>query len=414
MSDEYDTLVIGGGPAGLTIASLATKRVCLVEAESGLGGAHRVDRVGGLFAEHSPRVVHDSYVNLKAMLRRIGTSFERIFRAVDFSPVVIDSKGWHRWLSLRELAELSAAYLSLGSAQKRVSVAQFAAAKGFSERSKAYLDAVCRYSDGAGSDRYSLFEFLSGFDQHFFGRFYVPRVANDRGLFRIWGDHLKAKGVDLVLGDPVVAATGTTVTLASGRALTGKRLVWCVAPKTLGGFYPALAEYAAATRYEGYPSKCFHFDRPQKLAKGLRTDADGLVALNYGDLAGTEPHHIISCASTRKRPGWRSKRVPTPDMLKTVYGITDDPVAETVSEVVTEAFVAAAGAGPLPPDVLGVPGVYTVGAHNGNSTYAFTSMEAAVQNALAFLGRAVVPTPTTRGAVAKVLLGALALRVILF
>jgi hypothetical protein len=49
------------------------------------------------------------------------------------------------------------------------------------------------------------------------------------------------------------------------------------------------------------------------------------------------------------------------------------------------AYVRVAGTQPLAPRSTEMPGVYSVGAHNGRSPYAFTSIESAVGNADALL-----------------------------
>lgn len=47
---EYDFIVIGGGPSGLTVAHLLTKlnaKILVIEREKTLGGCHRVKYVEG-------------------------------------------------------------------------------------------------------------------------------------------------------------------------------------------------------------------------------------------------------------------------------------------------------------------------------------------------------------------------------
>lgn len=58
-----DYVVVGAGPAGLTIASLLCRHasVVIIESQGVIGGCHNVVRseTGGLFTEHSPRVYSD-------------------------------------------------------------------------------------------------------------------------------------------------------------------------------------------------------------------------------------------------------------------------------------------------------------------------------------------------------------------
>ena len=87
-------------------------------------------------------------------------------------------------------------------------MAEYCASKSFSATSCAYIDAVCRFSDGAGADRYSLWEFLSGFDQHI-RPFYIPKKSNDF-LFETWHAYLEKRGVDIFVDADVTRVSRTS------------------------------------------------------------------------------------------------------------------------------------------------------------------------------------------------------------
>jgi hypothetical protein len=127
-------------------------------------------------------------------------------------------------------------------------------------------------------------------------------------------------------------------------------------------------------------------------AKGHRLTPWGIVALQY-------PFDVVSAAASKMD-------VRSPVTGKTVKESSPDEVAKEIarqlgfSETVKyaysnspyqdQAFVATANAGYV--DFELTETLDTVGCHNGFSTYNFTSMEAAVQNALVYLGRS-TPTP---------------------
>ena len=59
---------------------------------------------------------------------------------------------------------------------------------GFSEEAIRFIDRLCRVSDGAGIEKYTLYQFLEAFDQSIFYKVYQPRKPNDdpEGLIGMW------------------------------------------------------------------------------------------------------------------------------------------------------------------------------------------------------------------------------------
>src|ERR1044071_7302045 len=82
MNYDYDYVIVGAGPSGLTLAwYLANygKKILLIEREKEIGGCHRVQRVNGLFTEHGPRIIVSNYFSLKDILKQIGLKFEDLY-----------------------------------------------------------------------------------------------------------------------------------------------------------------------------------------------------------------------------------------------------------------------------------------------------------------------------------------------
>ncbi len=70
-------------------------------------------------------------------------------------------------------------------------------------------DAI-RLTDGAGAERYTLFEFLSLADLHAFYPILQPTRPNDLGIIKLWEEALKKNGrVDLMLGTEVSSINQT-------------------------------------------------------------------------------------------------------------------------------------------------------------------------------------------------------------
>ena len=412
----YDTIIVGGGPVGLTLATYLTGKVLLIDHES-IGGCHKVRRQeNSLFAEHGPRVYCGAFVNFNRVLVDIGTSWDAIFKQIKFSPELIDGKIWAQTLSVLEILAVSYEYVMfvLGATHsKNVSVSQFCQQYNFSEASTTYLDAVCRFSDGAGADRYSLFEFLNGFDQHMLYSFYEPKNANDRVLFPIWKQHLETRGVTILEQTHVHEilhdrGNAVGVRLGSNKVIHGNRIILAMPPIStvplLRASYltePGFETYAKLTKYEPYWSVAFHYDTDAAVLDhvGMKSTPWGLV---YIEMPFTdEPFRIVSVAATK----WD---VPSPKTGKTLRTMQKErldgeiikeiqrqlPVSREPKAVVVprgvhrdHSFVAAANTSFMHPRLTCCKGLYSVGTHNGQSTYNFTSIESAVQNALSFCDR---------------------------
>ena len=92
---EYDYILIGGGPTGLTLAwylAQQKKKVLIIEKEKELGGCHRVQRIDGLFTEHGPRVYSDSYINFTNLLKEMDLDYNKIFTPYTFDLTNIGTK----------------------------------------------------------------------------------------------------------------------------------------------------------------------------------------------------------------------------------------------------------------------------------------------------------------------------------
>lgn len=211
--NKYDYLIVGAGPCGLTVAQILAhygKSVLVVEREHSVGGCHRVRRVDGLFTEHGPRIYISNAETFRNLLKQINLDFDSLFTEYDFNFTTVGGNSF-KILKAHEIAAMAGQYMRLlinPNHGRDISMLDMMEQNGFTDRTKHYFDNVCRLTDGAGADRYTLYEFLQAINQHISAKILQPKRPNDLALFKLWLDQLhKIKGsgrVDLLLDHQVV------------------------------------------------------------------------------------------------------------------------------------------------------------------------------------------------------------------
>jgi hypothetical protein len=67
--------------------------------------------------------------------------------------------------------------LTTGLYNKTKTVKEFVEARGFSKEAINYMDRLCRLTDGAGYDKYTMFKFLQLGNQNFFYKFVFALIV---------------------------------------------------------------------------------------------------------------------------------------------------------------------------------------------------------------------------------------------
>jgi len=421
---DYDYVIVGAGPAGLTFAHLAAKEgksVLILEKNSSVGGCHRVDRVNGLFSEHGPRVISGAYKNFKEILKEMTLNFRDLYKKYHFS---ISSIGGNVITQLKpyELLKFTGAFLRLTwnhEYGRNISMEQFTRINSFTKESKDYLDRLCRLTDGAGSDRYSLNEFLELINQQWIYSLYQPKEPNDTGLFRLWTNYLLATGkvtiklneyVENISKDPGgyfnVKSTSSSSWNSSWAA---RKVILAIPPVSLSYLVDGFSSYAEKSKYVQYISVSFHWNSKLTLPKvwGFPKTDYGLAFIVVSDYFFENPNTptVISTAVTLtdsisnvtgKTANECEFTELTQEMLRQLresFPNLPDPDAIVMSPSIKKvkgkwinedtAFVKAADVNYIPFEISSAfPGLYTLGTHNGYSKYKFTSLESAVSNAI--------------------------------
>lgn len=424
MGDLYDYVIVGAGPCGLTLAytlSFYKYRVVLIDKETTIGGCHRVNRVDGLFTEHGPRVYSDAYVNTIRLLKHMDLDFYDLF-----SPYDPDKWSFFRLKPL-ELFMCFFEYCKLLINQdygKDRSVDWLTSR--FSNDSKNFTDRLCRLTDGAGSDRYTLHQFLCLFDQNMLHGVYIPKEPNDVGLLKKW----RLNNTDLKLGNKIksIVVNGNRVdslTLYNDEIVKGKNFLFCIPPLSLielikdspvvnaFGDYSKLVKWSIGTGYNSYIPIVYHWDTLVDIPKKW-----GFPVSDWGIA-------FIIMSRYMKFNESRSKTVISTcimynDKKSLITGKTanESTIEELISEVFRQLKEAFGGINipqytqAIPNTIYKIDGVwydkdksfvvtpdvkflsqksilydnlYSVGTHNGDSYYSFTTFESAVTNSLSML-----------------------------
>jgi hypothetical protein len=429
---NYDYVIVGGGPTGMTLAWILSnqkKSVILIEKDEVLGGCHKVLRVNGYFTEHGPRVYSDSFVMFNEILLEMGFTYTDLFNPYKFKISNIDNKTILE-LTFNEKTALVLAFLKLivnKNYGKTTSMKQFMNEKQFTEGSYDYIERLCRLTDGASVEDYTLFQFLQLINQQFFYNLYQPKLPNDKGLIKLWTEKLLENKVKILLNSQVVKIdvindkVSKLIIFENGirKEIIGNKYILSIPPKpfynlissnpateNIFGNNEYIKKWKSKNSYFDYITLTFHYKDDIKLPKlnGFPSTPWGIGFIILSDFMNfkiNEPSKtVISiCISMLNVPNELGKTVhqcskeeiikyteeqlsffPKPDLVlisPTVKRSGNVWINMDTAYIVTteQHFIKPKGQ---------LDNLYYVGIPNGNSTYNFTSIESAVQNAIHF------------------------------
>ena len=438
---NYDLIIVGAGPAGLALAqclrSTYKNKILIIEKESEIGGCHRVRRVDKIFTEHGPRIYSNTYKNFQMLLKDMDSDFYKLFTPYNFSISEIGGQTAFSTLSFIELLKIAFEFFILIFDEKHgmnISIGDYMTGHNFSSKSIDMINRLCRLTDGAGADRYTLNEFLELFNQQFFYKLYQPLKPNDIGLFKVWGEFLAKNNIEIMLDTTVknINLDGQNL-LKSINILTkdgitteifANRVVLATPPESFIPIlensvdlvkntfknFDQLKEYAENTSYIDYISLTFHWNKKLNLPKvyGFPKSEWGIVFIVLSDYMTFEEsasQTVLSCAITIpdvvvKSIGKNANQCTKEEIFKEVlnqlreaYPSLEDPTLRLLSPGVyyddqqqkwiskDEAFVTSSKEGFLPFKGQ-IKNLYNLGTHNGYQNYKFTSLESAVTNSI--------------------------------
>lgn len=415
---EYDYCIIGSGPSGLILSYLLSKKgsVVLIDREKNIGGCHRVRRINGYFTEHGPRIYSSAYVNVKNILDDMGLNFDNYFVDYKFKMSKIGNTTIYN-INKRDLLYLVVEFLKLipsdsviskniTNSTKKYTCKEFMDKMNFSENTKDYIDRLCRLSDGGGSEKLSMYQLLQILNQNFFYKIKQPNISMDYGLLNDIRIILEKNGVDIITNKKIKSFMNG-LDIGDNKIIKGKKYIFCIPPKDYNDIFNM--NILENNYYNEYISFSIYWKNKIDIKNwGFPLSDWGIAYINLSDYIkkGINKETVLSCCITKintqsnttgKIALYTEPKELIQEVLKQLneHIEFDEPDKILISpgnkfikgkwETIDNAYVDGKGYEDnyYGPNTF-LENVYSVGTHNGNSNYNFTSMESAVENAIHF------------------------------
>lgn len=426
----YDYIILGSGPTGLTLAwylSKSNKKVLIVEKNNRFGGIHSVDRSKqkNLFSEHGPRIYLDNYYNFISMLDDMNLSFNNYFVPYNFGMSAVGGKSIG-YFSIYEIMILTYAFLTihLNNSYKTQTMDEFTTRFYFSDKTKWYIDRLCRLTDGGGIERYTVYQFLQIINQNLLFNIYQPNKPNDIGILKDIGSKiLGKKNIDIRLNSTITHFNTkddkiVSVVLNNSNTIKAQNIILAIPPYNIVdllqntsqlnafGDFNELKYFEKQTRYLQYICITFHWDEKQDIKKvwGFPDTDWGIayiVLSDYMNFDNKESKTVISLAITTFNKSSNINKTPNEcsqeELINESFNqlkISQTNLKYPNNIVFNQNYYennkwntksnAYFNYKDMSIDFQSpiYKNLYNCGAHNGKSNYSFNALETAVVNAL--------------------------------
>lgn len=301
-------VIIGGGPTGLTIAwylaQLGQKSI-IIEKEKELGGCHKVVRVDGLMTEHGPRVYSNSFINFHQLLNEMNLNPDHLFVNYKFGFKDIIGSLNLQISEILTLLNYIILFLIYPPFLQSKTVGEMI--KNFTPKTKSFFRKVCKLTESADVDRYTVQELISLIMTGPWYQFQQPKYPNDVALFKLWKQKLEQTGLvtimtqhELVSINVVDQKTIGSITVINHndqqkQIMIGERYILAIPPRSLIPIIYSsprlfcskkdeekMLEWIKDVKYDDYLSIIFYWD-----GIGMRSHRDGMGMGCHRDNVGT-------------------------------------------------------------------------------------------------------------------------------
>jgi len=417
----YNYIIIGGGPSGLTLSYLlgkTGKKCLIIDKNESVGGCHTVIRVNGLFTEHSPRIYSDSYKNMKNILKMMELEWDDFFTPYLFGISNIGGNSLNNF-TLREKFHFGKEYIKLMFNSKHgwsIPVLHFMIKYNFSNKAKDYVDRLCRLSDGAGSDRYTLYQFLQLINQEMLYTLYQPKKHNEIGLFPAMVKKMENVEFKLKRYVKSIDIINSKIILENNEEIYGENIIIALPPleiyklNMIDVFPKINKEWVKNSTYIQDIPVIFHWDTKLNLGKvwGFPKSEWGIafiVLSDYMKFDFPKSQTVITTCITMvdskskeinktanevetedilKKEVFRQLKISFPNLPEPTFTIIQPGVKRNNGKWTENftAYIKSYNSSFIPFQSPKYKNIYNLGTHNGKSQYAFTSFESAAANAI--------------------------------
>ncbi len=435
MKNYYDMVIVGAGPAGLTLAHCCSNmglNILVIDREKSIGGCHRVIRTqDGLFTEHSPRIYLSNYVNVFRILSELGLKQDDVFTPYKYNMFDVVQK-LLPFVQMHEIFAFVIAfliYIFYPAYGHSTNLKDFCESKQFSHAMMEKIDRLCRVIDGTGMNKYSLNKILGVMNST--SSILQPKEPLDKSLFERWQTYLESRNVDFALNSEVsyIHYNKTLkridyIILDNNHTIQFNNLMLAIPPANISkilknnkditdafGDYPSFHEWSEKTEYEEYVAITYHFKQKVNLpnVNGITLDTDwGIVVIALSDyMRHIEDNYktVLSISITlpnakSSKTGKTANQCTKEELFTEVYRQLKSSIYPKLPADYRailnpnqyyqnnqwnnhdEAYFNTVGTQYIPFRSNNIPNLYNVGTQNGNSYIDYTTMESAVSNAM--------------------------------
>jgi len=371
----WDYAIVGAGPTGLTCCYILEKigKKCIIF-DDNPGGCHRSSFKDSLFYEHSPRVYSGAYVNMIQILNSMGLSFDKLFVKYD---TLISLKD----VSYREMFIIFKYFIS-GILYKYddFSIANMMHHEGFTSEGYKAIDHICMVTDGVDATRYPLSKFMNLINQQSFRTLYKTKEPNTMNKIFKPTNLVKERVFQIVENSDVIL----------NKKYYAKKVLVCVPPAAFNRIYyknKLPNDIVVDTQYNTFISATLHTRK--KIVVPKTATRWNFVYMEMPNSFGD--NNVISCylphldiVGLYKKTARQCNNEELIEELKAQLGLPSTTMG-IVNDVRNDTYCKTPNNNYIDPRITSK--VYSVGTHNGNSPFDFTTFESACANAIHVTGQ---------------------------